>query len=267
VSPEQISAVYWRRVVKMLDSPMLGLPTTANLDQYEMFWSLRWVLEALPASRFPLGHPYAHGPAENKHRQLETARQVGLATPETCHSNNLEDLRRFIAAQKEIAVKAMRIPALTKSGIYENVRHIACKAFTPDFLLAKLRTVEATQLYCQQVIQRKRDLRIMVFPHELVAVELDLSGLTPDKLDWREESLELPHRVVSVPPEFERQLRAYLDQMGLTTGFFDFAVPEEGPPVFFECNTNAQWYWIEKVTSHPISEVIARELVATVDND
>ena len=50
--------------------------------------------------------------------------------------------------------------------------------------------------------------------------------------------------------------------MELKAGYFDFARPEEGPPVFFECNTNAQWYWIEQITGHPISEAIAQGLAA-----
>src|SRR5262245_53223646 len=77
LEPRQIHSIYWRRATAALTSPFLKLPRSENLDAHEIFWSLRWLLEALPEERFPLGHPQSHARAENKHRQLETARQCG----------------------------------------------------------------------------------------------------------------------------------------------------------------------------------------------
>ena len=36
-----------------------------------------------------------------------------------------------------------------------------------------------------------------------------------------------------------------------------------GPPIFFECNTNAEWYWVEWMTGHPLSKAVAEELIRT----
>ena len=256
-----ITAVYWRRPLKMLGSPFLGIPTPANLDPLEVFWSLRWIIEALPPSLYPLGHPYSYARAENKHRQLATALQVGFTIPSTCHSNEPSQLIDFVSSQSEVAVKAMRMPAISANATPEDARHIACKSFTADFLVERLKKVERTQLYCQQALKRSRDLRIMVFPHETILVEIDTTQLPGNKLDWREQLGELNYRIVPIVPEFDRQLREFLSLMELKAGYFDFAQPDDGPPVFFECNTNAGWLWIEAVTGHPIAEVIARELM------
>src|SRR5690349_19838397 len=67
---DTVAAVYWRRPVKVLGSPFLGIPSRANLDPLEVFWSIRWILESLPVSRFPLGHPLSFARSENKHRQM-----------------------------------------------------------------------------------------------------------------------------------------------------------------------------------------------------
>ena len=258
--PTTISAVYWRRPVRYLGSPFMGIPTSENLDAVEVFWSVRWHLESLPARLFPLGHPWMFARAENKHRQMEAALKVGFDVPPTLHSNNISALREFIADQEEVAVKALRMPAVTATGEVHRARHIACKSFRADFLNERLARLERGQLFCQKAIRRTHDLRITVLPQRTICAAIDTTTLEGNKLDWREDSMTREHRIIGVEPAFERQLRQFLAEMELTAGYFDFAVPDEGPPIFFECNTNAQWHWIELVTGYPVAESIAREL-------
>ncbi len=261
---DTISAVYWRRPISYLGSPFMGIPTSANLDAVEIFWSIRWHLESLPASRFPLGHPWAFARSENKHRQMETALELGFRLPDTLHSNVPDELAAFALSHSPVALKALRMPAVSTSGEVQRARHLSCRSFDGEDLARRLAGRERCQLYCQEAIARQCDWRITVLPHQTICAEIDTSPLEGNKLDWREHSLELPHRIVVLDPAFEAQLRAYLAKMDLTAGYFDFAVPEEGPPVFFECNTNAQWLWIQQVTGYPIAEAIAKELLLEV---
>jgi len=263
IRSDTVSAVYWRRAAVAQDGAMLSIPNSANLDAFELFWSLKWLLESLPEDLFPMGHPNAHAAADNKHRQLAAALRVGFRIPDSFHSNDLPALRGFIRSQPSVALKAMRVSAVTSTGDAADARHIACKEFAPEFLLEVLDGVAQCQLFCQRAIRRDRDLRIMVLPSETIAAAIDTTRLADNKLDWREDTLDTPHHIVPVPPAFDRQLRDYLALMNLTAGFFDFAQPEGGPPVFFECNTNAEWYWIEWMTGHPIARAIAEELLAT----
>ncbi len=260
VSEENVSAVYWRRPISYLGSPFMGIPTSANLDFVEIFWSIRWHLEALPAQLFPLGHPWIFGRAENKHRQMAAALKVGFEVPPTLHSNNPAQLQEFISTQQKVAIKALRMPAVTTTGSVKDARHIACKSFAAEELNAHLSGRDRCQLYCQSAIDRDYDLRITVLPHQTICVAIDTTSLEGNKLDWREDSLQRHHELLPVEPEFERQLRAYLLEMELTAGYFDFAVPKSGRPVFFECNTNAQWHWMEVVTGFSFSQAVAQEL-------
>lgn len=262
ITSETVSAVYWRRVAVAQDIPMLALPTSANLDEQEIFWSLKWLLESLPARLFPLGHPHSHAAGDNKHRQLAVALEVGFSFPESFHSNDLPALRGFIQRQQDIALKAMRVSAVSTTGAAEEARHIACKSFQSDFLLNVIKDVSRCQLFCQGAVQRKHDLRIMVFPSETIVATIDTSQLPDNKLDWREDTLKLAHGIEPVDAEFDQQLRRFLALMNLSAGYFDFAQPSAGPPIFFECNTNAEWYWIEHLTGHPISKKVAKELLS-----
>ena len=261
-SPETITAVYWRRPFSYIGSPFLGIPTSENLDKVEIFWSIRWHIESLPAHLFPLGHPWVFARAENKHRQMETALKVGFTIPPTLHSNEPSALRGFISQQGEVAIKALRMPAVTATGEVQHARHIACKSFPAEFLNSRLSTMQQGQLYCQKAIQRTHDLRITVLPQETICASIDTTQLKDNKLDWREDSMALPHAILPVEPAFEEQLRRFLKEMELTAGYFDFAVPAEGSPIFFECNTNAQWHWLELRTGYPFAHAIARELAA-----
>jgi hypothetical protein len=262
ISPDNILAVYWRRVVLQQDSPMLGLATSANFDRYELFWSLRWLLESLPAHFFPLGHPDQMIRGQNKHLQVEAALRVGFEIPESFHSNDPVALDRFIAGRSEVAIKGLRMPGVTRTGKQHEARHISCREFPSRFLRDKISAIDRTQLHCQEAIHRACDLRIMVLPNEIIAVEIDTSSLAGNQLDWREDCLKLRHRIVPIGQAFQRQLREFLVHMNLETGHFDFALRKQSPPVFFECNPNAQWRWIEMITGHPISDAIARELAS-----
>ncbi|MFC5183451.1 hypothetical protein [Actinomadura harenae] len=45
----------------------------------------------------------------------------------------------------------------------------------------------------------------------------------------------------------------YLKVFGLEFGCFDFGLTERDEPVFFECNPNGQWSWLEERTGAPIA--------------
>ena len=53
-----------------------------------------------------------------------------------------------------------------------------------------------------------------------------------------------------------------MKEFGLNFGCFDIAVTPSGEFVFFECNPNGQWLWIEEFTGAPIGKAIA-ELLRT----
>lgn len=50
---------------------------------------------------------------------------------------------------------------------------------------------------------------------------------------------------------------SYLKRMGLAFGCFDFGLTESAETVFFECNPNGQWSWLQERTEAPIAEAFA----------
>jgi hypothetical protein len=58
-----------------------------------------------------------------------------------------------------------------------------------------------------------------------------------------------------------------MSQSQLSFGFFDFAIEEgSGGWIFFECNPNGQWCWIDDLAGAHISEEIASYLAARLQH-
>jgi glutathione synthase/RimK-type ligase-like ATP-grasp enzyme len=228
-----------------------------QLDQAEHYWALRHAIEALPPSRFPFGHPTTMRHAENKLLQLTIASQVGLRVPATMWSSSSPALRAFAHERDRVAIKPVHSSVVTVLG---DSHSMWCSAIDAPTLISKLLQHETTALYCQELVVRSRDLRIVALPGLMVAFEIDLSGLPPGEVDWRPTTLEREHRVIALPQALVEKLEAYLARMELKSGFFDLGALDDGEYVFFECNPNAQWLWLEIKTGYPLSRLFAEAL-------
>ncbi|MGE0724907.1 MAG: hypothetical protein AB7O45_11055 [Alphaproteobacteria bacterium] len=263
VDSRSVRAVYLRRLAGGSDVMRLFQPDAETLDRAETFAAVRWLVESLPAERFPFGHPIPLLAAENKLRQLAVARAVGLRTPETLYGNEAETLARFAEARGEVAVKPLANPILVDEGYAQHAALYAARRPGTDLAQA-IRARGQTQLYLQGRIAKRADLRLMVFPGRVLGCEIETGILGAEAMDWRPEIPRIPHRIVPVPADLEAKARAYLAAIGIGAGYFDFAVLDDGSHVFFECNPNAEWTWIARRTGHPVADEIAAELVAAV---
>ncbi|OKH31985.1 hypothetical protein NIES2101_41085 [Calothrix sp. HK-06] len=67
------------------------------------------------------------------------------------------------------------------------------------------------------------------------------------------------------PAEIADKFIAYMKAFGINFGCFDIAYSKSGEYVFFECNPNGQWLWIEELTGAPISKAVADMLINHVE--
>jgi hypothetical protein len=79
--------------------------------------------------------------------------------------------------------------------------------------------------------------------------------------DFRFDARSLKHEAFDCS-KIHDKLLAYMRTFGINFGCFDIAVTESGEYIFFECNPNGQWLWIEELTGIPIGKAIAELLVA-----
>ena len=254
-------AIWWRRPTHWEDSLAFRFPTGAEIAMAEAWHALRLAAEAMPVSFFPLGHPVAIDTSANKLRQLALAREIGFNVPATIVGNDTAALGEFLRARGRVVVKPLHANAAYEAPERKSATSLLwCRGFASADLLAKLPAEGAAQLMVQHAVDKRADWRITVLPHTTIACEIDTSELGPDDPDWRQKSMELPHRIFTPDDAFDRLLRRYVAALDLPAGYFDFALARDGTPWFLEMNTNAQWLWIERLTGHPIAREVARAL-------
>jgi hypothetical protein len=253
------SAIWWRRPRALQDKLLLAFPLSEEIAAAEAFHAFRFACEALPRGLFPLGHPLPMEQAGNKLLQLRVAQQVGLTVPATLVGNDPVAHREFLQQHERVVVKPLFANvAYDKVNRGQAVQELWCRGLGAPTLLAHLTSDRPVQLMMQAAVAKVRDWRITVLPTQTFCCEIDSSSLSADEPDFRPKTMNLPHRMIPVSAEFDRQLREFLGALELPAGYFDFAVPADGRPVFLECNTNAQWLWIEHLTGVSISGEIAR---------
>lgn len=259
----EAKAIWWRRPTRIEDSLAFHFPTGAEIAMAEAWHALRLAAEALPASLFPLGHPTHLEKSSNKLRQLALARELGFHVPATIVGNDTSALGEFLRARDRVVVKPLHAAAAYEAPERTSTTSLLwCRGFAAADLLGKLPARGPAQLLIQQAVDKRADWRITVLPHTTIACEIDTSQLGPDEPDWRKKSMELPHRIFTPDVDFDRLLRRYVAALGLSAGYFDFALDRDGTPWFLEMNTNAQWLWIERLTGHPIAREIACALAS-----
>lgn len=186
--------------------------------------------------------------------QLDAAAGVGLTIPHTVIGNAEAAIGR--AFGDELLFKPLGSNLVGGIGL------------PPPAMLAKAEVLaESRATVCpaifQDRVEKARELRIHVAGEAITVVEIDSQSMDRSRLDWRAAQL---HREIyshgALPPELDAPLRAFMARMRLDIGAFDFAVRPDGRCVFFECNPEGQWLWLERILGIPISRDVADVLLA-----
>jgi glutathione synthase/RimK-type ligase-like ATP-grasp enzyme len=255
-----IRTVWWRRAVNFVNRRHLEIPQSDNLDSIETYWAIRFFLEALPSERFPLSHPLAMRAAANKMHQLKVAFDLGLRVPDTLFTNDKEAMLTFAAKHGQLVVKGLKAVL-----VHDLDRGQEYALLSRPVSAARLRELAITSrgcsLFCQERIFKTADIRLNLFPSRAIACRIDNSKLSEQEVDWRETTFEHNHQIIQIPHEIESACRHFLTRFGLRWGAFDFGLTRSGEWVFFECNPNGQWLWIEILTGAPLSKLVGELLL------
>lgn len=242
-------AVYYRRPTPYRSE---GSRQAVRFAAQEARFGLGGILASLPC-RY-VSHPWALIAAEHKPLQLTLARRAGFTVPPTLITNRVEDVREFAAEHGPIVYKPLR------GGAYTGPDGELCTIWTTPADPAELDdTIAYTAHLFQCRVDKAADLRVTVVGRQVFCVRID-----SDLLDWRADYDRLTYTVVDPPPDLSERCFAYLDELRIPFGAFDFAVTRDDEPVFLECNPNGQWGWLEDETGLPISRAIADLLLEDV---
>lgn len=255
---ESVKAIWWRQK----PNPIVpGSSASALYDYY--FQAKEWNhLQEFIGMEF--NEVYALNPrasaarANNKILQLRVATKYGFEVPRTLVSNNSDAVSFFIGEHsgKSIVFKTMT-PYMGPTGLVTYttiIEHADVENF--KFSLRK-----APGIF-QHYVEKEYELRITVVGEDIFAAKINSRESANAQVDWRKSIFDDIYEKYSVSADFQRRLLALHREFGLIYGAYDFIIKPGGEPVFLEVNPSGQWMWLEEMLGFPISEKIAKLLVA-----
>lgn len=256
VSPEQVSAVWYRRPEPPVIDPRVTDAVARRFARRESTAALRGFL-ALVTDALWVNHPDANRAAEHKPVQLGVAARQGFRTPETLVTNDPQEAAEFQArfAGRTVAksVGPAFIHPVSRAQVFTSGIRAEQLAFLDD--------VRHAPVILQERIDKKLEIRVTVAGDRVLAAEIDSQASDVTSGDWRRDVFEVPHRVHELPEEVAERCLQLVRRFGLVFGALDLILTPDGEYVFLELNPNGEWDWIEGLTDLPIAEAIASVLV------
>ncbi|WP_157930685.1 MvdC/MvdD family ATP grasp protein [Glycomyces xiaoerkulensis] len=251
----QVASVYYRRP-SVFEMPEGLSSADRDFAIGEARRALGGLLAALPAQRW-VNRPEHNAVAEYKPRQLHLAASVGLRVPATYIGNDPAQATEFAQLHgPHLIAKTFQPTLFSEHGVPRTTwtTRITVNQFADEGF-----TVTANLV--QQWIKKAYEVRVTVVGDEAFAVRIDAHSEAA-RIDFRSDYDALTYKRIDPPKAVLRRLRAFMARMGLLFATFDFAVTPEAEWVFFECNPNGQWQWLELETGAPISAAITRLLIS-----
>ena len=248
VRAEEVGAVWYRRERPLDLDPALTDSTSRLFAWSESTEALTGFWRALDC--FWMNPPDADAVGQRKVRQLQLAREVGLAVPETLITNDPSAARSFVESHLEAGVvrKAFRnIPEAPRST----------ELVTPADL-ARIGDVRFAPVTFQRYVAADLDLRVIVVEDEVFAAAI--KSTAEFQTDYRMGIGSAEFSSYDLPDDVAAALLALHRRLGLVYGASDFRVTPEGEHVFLEVNPAGEYLFATERTGQPVPQAIAAAL-------
>ncbi|MFF4378058.1 ATP-grasp ribosomal peptide maturase [Kitasatospora sp. NPDC001547] len=248
IDTTRIRSVWVRR-----PSPYEGPQGLSDQDRRfaaeQALWGAGGILTSLPGAHY-LNHPWNNRAAEFKPGQLSTAQRCGFLVPSTVITNDPDEARAFATCQPAgVVYKPVWNTPYRVAGRPHSV-------WVREVLGAEIAdAVSVCPHMFQAKVGKAFDVRVTAIGGRLYGIRID----SPD-LDWRYRQELMTCTPIEVPRSVSRPITAYLAELRLGYGAFDFAVTAVGDWYFLECNPNGQWAWQPTETTTAIAHAIADQL-------
>lgn len=197
--------------------------------------------------------------AESKVLQLRVAHELGFDLPETTVTNSAAWVERLRQRAPHLITKLL-VPLSYAMQAHERFFYTSALDEAAYARLGQLRY--APQIF-QPLIEKARELRVIVVGKEVFSGAIDASKTERGRIDWRQLDQRDAVRwtKATLPAHVKRQVFQLLNRLGLVSGALDFIVTPDGRHVFLEVNPAGEWGWLERDLGYDISGAIVRALI------
>lgn len=245
VRADRIGAVWYRRERPMELDPALTDPTARLFAWSESQEALQGFWRATEC--FWMNPPDVDALAQRKVRQLQLAREVGLAVPPTLITNSPARAAAFLEAHRPAGVvrKAFR-------NLREAPRSTALVTAEDEARLDEVRFAPVT---FQEFVPAELDLRVVAVEDELFATAI--RSTAEHQVDYRPGLGTAELFAYRLPDDVASALLALHKRLGLAYGASDLRVTPAGEHVFLEVNPAGEFLFASERTGQPVPQAIA----------
>lgn len=241
--------------------PKINVPQSFGLDNLDRElcvsgWknTIDWLEESLSGIRW-INSPRSSRNSSSPALQLRLARDVGLRVPETCFTNDLQEVYELHNRHNQIIVKSGPL-----FGISMQNQRLLTRIIEPESISES--TLRTSPCLFQEYIEKAYELRVHVIGDYLLACKIASQGTEITKIDWRNYAIsQTPHFPITLDEDISSKCKAVVAMLGLHFGIIDLIVTPTDEVVFLECNSQGHWLWIEYLTGLPITRTLCDALL------
>ncbi len=178
--------------------------------------------------------------------QLKIASECRMKIPTTLCSNDPKEIQQFLHKHNESGV--IYKPLCTSSWFEKERVKLSYTTRVTLKDLPRFRLLQQTPGIFQKGIKKKYELRVTCFGDYIVPAKISSQTHIDEIVNWhtiRKKNIEIDK--YKLPINLEFKLRAFMREMGIVFGTFDFIVTEENEYIFLGVNEQGQFLWIEEL--------------------
>jgi glutathione synthase/RimK-type ligase-like ATP-grasp enzyme len=238
-------AVWWRRP-QAVDLAGITDPHVHAFTAGEWHEAIHGLWELMDAAW--MNPPVRDEVAGRKLRQLQLARELGLAIPRTLVTSDPDEARRFVD-RGDGAQTIFKTFSCTHQ-IWRETRLVGAAE------RGALDAVRLAPVIFQEYVPAEADIRVTAVGGRLFAAAIH-SAATDYPVDFRMSLGQAEVEPTTLPADVTGRLLALMQRLGIVYGAFDFRRTPEGEHVFLEVNTAGEFLFVEERTGQPITAAVA----------
>jgi hypothetical protein len=247
---KKIKVAWWRRPLPITIDEEIKDPNAIHFTYSECWAALTGLWQCIDA--LWINDPILDDAASKKVFQLKIAGETGFKIPQTCITNNLTTVKKFVKSLsgKKIIYKSF----LATKDAWRETRVLR------EEEIACLDHVKFAPVIFQEFIPAIVDLRITVIGKQIFCIAVDTSK-SDYEYDYRmqlENAVIKPH---SLPPNLKVLIRKFMKRLGLVYGAIDMRLTPDGQYYFLEINTAGEWQFLEEKTTLKITDYFVNFMI------
>ena len=260
-SLSDVDVFWYRRVGTPVVTTDL-LPCDREIAVHENERFVRSLLSALSRDRFAVNAFQRARCAEDKVLQLESAQRLGFELPTTLISSDPASIRRFVATHEGEGAVVKNFSPMGWQG--NGKISVNFTARIESARLPRDGILRLTPSIYQCNVPKAYEVRVTCMGAEQVAAALHSQHQEQSRTDWRTvmpDTLNIER--IDIPPAVAWRCAAFMRELDLRFGCFDFIVTPDGRWVFLEMNQMGQFLWVEEANGElPLLQMFCDFLVS-----